>query len=153
MNPFVRPMRLEDVNAIIALDREILGHTLGEDTLRNELNENPFAHYFVMEDETTKQVIGHIGLWIDVPNAQILNFYIYPKLQNNGLGSSLMQFTLGYLDANSIENVTLEVRPSNLKAIHLYRKYGFEQVATRRNYYDNGEDAYLMLKRIDVVKK
>jgi ribosomal-protein-alanine N-acetyltransferase len=39
----------------------------------------------------------------------------------------------------------LEVRVSNRAALALYRKYEFEVVGRRRNYYrDNNEDAYQM---------
>ena len=44
------------------------------------------------------------------------------------------------------ENITLEVRVSNKVAINLYKSCGFNVVATRKRYYENGEDAYLMLK-------
>ena len=47
--------------------------------------------------------------------------------------------------------MSLEVRVSNDKAIALYKKNGFETVALRKNYYeDNHEDAYLMIKQMEV---
>ena len=46
------------------------------------------------------------------------------------------------------ENITLEVRVSNVVAINLYKSVGFNIVATRKKYYENGEDAYLMLKEL-----
>ena len=40
---------------------------------------------------------------------------------------------------------TLEVRPSNAVAIHLYEREGFRAAGLRRRYYqDNGEDALVM---------
>lgn len=41
----------------------------------------------------------------------------------------------------------LEVRPSNVKAVELYRHFGFAQICVRRGYYpaDGGrEDALVM---------
>ena len=46
-------------------------------------------------------------------------------------------------------NVNLEVRVSNVKAIALYQKFGFKNVAVRKRYYSNGEDAYLMIKKLE----
>lgn len=43
--------------------------------------------------------------------------------------------------------VMLEVRENNAGAIEFYKKSGFEQIATRKNYYtDTGEAAYIMVK-------
>ena len=39
--------------------------------------------------------------------------------------------------------ITLEVAVNNEPAISLYKKFGFEIISTRKNYYDN-VDAYLM---------
>lgn len=47
------------------------------------------------------------------------------------------------------QNVNLEVRVSNVKAIALYQKFGFKNVAVRKRYYSNGEDAYLMIKELE----
>ena len=38
----------------------------------------------------------------------------------------------------------LEVRESNLSAVYLYKKLGFETARTLRNYYADGEDAFVM---------
>jgi len=47
-------------------------------------------------------------------------------------------------------SATLEVRASNHAAQWLYRKYGFEDVGRRKEYYrDNKEDALLMTVRLD----
>ena len=35
------------------------------------------------------------------------------------------------------ERVLLEVREDNHAAIAFYQKHGFEQIAVRKNYYDN----------------
>jgi ribosomal-protein-alanine N-acetyltransferase len=42
----------------------------------------------------------------------------------------------------------LEVRESNLAAITLYKKLGFEIARTIRNYYADGEDAFVMAVKL-----
>jgi len=146
----ITPMRHSDLDEVIRADRLVLGHTLGVETLKNELDINPFAHYFVMREASTDKLAGQVSVWIDAGKAQILNLYILPEFQGHKLGDRLLEFCLGYLEANQVEDITLEVRKSNLRAISLYEKYGFRQVATRKNYYDNGEDAFLMYKECEV---
>ncbi|HRX91873.1 MAG TPA: ribosomal protein S18-alanine N-acetyltransferase [Candidatus Izemoplasmatales bacterium] len=146
----ISPMQHGDLPEIIEADRLVLGHTLGEKTLANELDINPFAHYFVLRDETTGRLAGHVSLWIDLKNAQILNLYVLPEYQHRGLGDEIMKFCLDYLATYRVENITLEVRPSNQRARSMYEKFGFRQAAVRRNYYDNGEDALLYLRKCEV---
>jgi len=148
MKAVIRYMTSADISKVVEYDKIIFGHTLGNETLRIELEENPFAHYFVLEDEESSAFLGMISLWIDTPNAQILNLYVLPSYQEHGLGRRLMDFSLDYVKSYEVEEMTLEVRPSNAKALSLYEQYGFKQVAIRRNYYENGEDAFLMYKRM-----
>ena len=68
-------------------------------------------------------------------------------MQRKGLGSLLLENLLNYANQNQIESVFLEVRCTNLSAIALYRKFNFNQVGIRKNYYfiDNqSEDALIM---------
>ena len=46
-----------------------------------------------------------------------------------------------------MNNITLEVRSDNKKAIHIYEKYGFKKVTTRKKYY-NDTDGILMEKEL-----
>ena len=62
-----------------------------------------------------------------------------------GIGKLLLLSLIEMAINNSNSIVTLEVRKSNLVAITLYQKLGFEIVGTRKNYYsDNREDALIM---------
>ncbi len=42
--------------------------------------------------------------------------------------------------------ITLEVNENNKIAIHLYEKYGFKIIGTRKKYYNNKYNAYIMTK-------
>ena len=46
------------------------------------------------------------------------------------------------------ENITLEVKADNVKAINLYKSFDFISVAIRKKYY-NGIDGILMEKKLD----
>lgn len=148
MKPIIRAMRGDDIPNIVFNDRRILGQSLGEETLSSELAENQFTRFFVMEDALTQRFLGHIGVWIDVPLASILNFYVVPEEQHKGLGSNLMDFILDFLKKAGVNTLTLEVRQSNEIAKAMYRQYGFSFVSIRKNYYSDGEDADLMLKNL-----
>ena len=48
---------------------------------------------------------------------------------------------------NRLAFLTLEVRPSNAAAIALYRRFGFQEVGRRKNYYDLPKEDALILTR------
>jgi ribosomal-protein-alanine N-acetyltransferase len=78
-------------------------------------------------------------------------FYIYVshRARRRGLADELLtEFCEHALRDWSCERVMLEVRPSNLAAQRLYEKHGFEKVAIRKRYYQDGEDALLYEKTL-----
>ena len=51
------------------------------------------------------------------------------------------------LGERQIERIVLEVRVSNRPAIELYKKFGFVNVGTRKNFYQKPtEDAWIMIR-------
>jgi ribosomal-protein-alanine N-acetyltransferase len=74
----------------------------------------------------------------------VMNVAVDLDYQRRGLASALLAELyeqVGDADAR----FTLEVRPSNTVAIHLYEREGFRAAGMRRRYYqDNGEDALVM---------
>lgn len=149
MKPIIRYMEVKDVQTVVHYDRKILGQSLGTETFLSELRSNPFTFYFIVENPENMSFIGHFGLWIDEPLAQVLNIYVIDDYQGRGYGTLMMDYLLDYLKKRSITTLTLEVRESNERGLRFYQKFGFYQVSIRKNYYENGENAKLLLKNIE----
>ena len=112
-----------------------------------ELSTNQFAIYNVAL--SNNNVIGYAGMWKIFFFFYITNIAVHPEFRNAGVGSRLLESLLEICSGNDMEAVTLEVRKSNLAALHLYQKYGFAVEGSRRRYYaDNGEDALIMWKHL-----
>ena len=67
--------------------------------------------------------------------AHILNICIRSDLRSAGVGRRLMDFLLERARAAEMQDVFLEVRPSNPIAIRLYESLGFARVGVRKAYY------------------
>jgi len=50
--------------------------------------------------------------------------------------------------AQRASRVKLEVRESNEPALSLYREFGFKLQRTLPRYYDDGEDAYVLVRSL-----
>ena len=80
-----------------------------------------------------------------VDEAHIVAIAVREAYRRNGIGELLLAESIELALENHQENVTLEVRRSNLAAQALYEKYRFLKVGVRRRYYsDNHEDAVIM---------
>lgn len=143
-----RKMTVEDIDAIGLIEQDSFSTPWTAEAFYNELTNNMFAQYMVMEYR--KQVIGYAGMWIIIDEAHITNIAILTDYRGLGLGTRLMtevQKTAIYLGA---KRMTLEVRVSNDRAQHLYSKFGFVREGVRPAYYaDNGEDALIMWANLE----
>ena len=106
---------------------------------------NPLINFYILVDS---EIIGYVILWIDEDKAQINSFVIVEEFRKKGYGTYFLDSIMQKLLENGVKDLTLEVRPSNKTAINLYIKSGFKQVSIRKTYYNNGEDAFLMYKRL-----
>lgn len=89
---------------------------------------------------------GFIGLRIEESEVHITNIAVLPNYQNQGLGYILLKEGEKFARAKNCLMISLEVKKSNLSAIHLYKKYGFEVKGVRKGYYtENNEDALEMV--------
>ena len=139
----------EDLDNVLKIENEVFAEPWGKDFFEYELHENPFSNYFKMIIKETNELLGYIGFWITFETAQIANIAIAKKYQGHKLSKLLLADCIKRIKLASCEKITLEVRVSNEKAINLYESFGFVKVTTRKHYYNNGEDAYLMLKELE----
>jgi ribosomal-protein-alanine N-acetyltransferase len=107
-----------------------------------------FCGEVITRDDT---ILGYIFTQHGANECHILNLCITPQYQGIGLASKLLALTLEKSIQRGDYRVYLEVRESNLAAIHLYEKYGFIEVGRRKDYYPapgGNEDALLLTKEL-----
>ena len=81
-----------------------------------------------------------------VGEAHILNISVAPNEQGQGIGRRMLEHLIE-LATGKAETIFLEVRPSNVGAIALYEKMGFNEIGVRKGYYPatNGREDAIML--------
>lgn len=91
---------------------------------------------------------GFICGYFAADESDIAVVAVHPELRRLGIGSMLLDaFEQALPDITHA--VFLEVRESNVPAIRLYEKHGYERVGLRKNYYKNPcENAVLMKKNL-----
>lgn len=145
-------MNQSHINAIYKLSQECFTIPWSLDSINNELN-NPLSRYIVAQDLSTDEVIGFVGIWIIAGEGDITNIAVNSKYRNKGIASNLLLNLFEICKKFNCENITLEVRASNLPAQNLYKKFGFKKEGLRKRYYsDNNEDAIIMWKRGNCTK-
>ncbi len=82
--------------------------------------------------------------WAILDEAHITVLAIDPRYQRRGLGKWLLVNLLEDACDRALTRATLEVRPSNSRALALYESLGFETLGRRRRYYTDGEDALIL---------
>lgn len=78
----------------------------------------------------------------------LISIAVLPKYQHQGIGQALMQEIMKAMVGYEAKECYLEVRVTNTPAISLYKKLGFQIARTLHNYYTDGEDAYLVSRKL-----
>lgn len=138
-----RRMTLEDIPNVMVIEHEAFTLPWTETAFRNELTNNLFARYMVMEYEGNP--IGYAGMWTIVDEAHVTNIAILKAYRGRKLGDRLLDELMNAASTIGMLRMTLEVRVSNTVARSLYEKKGFISAGLRKGYYsDNHEDAMIM---------
>ncbi|MGN1341780.1 MAG: ribosomal protein S18-alanine N-acetyltransferase [Bacilli bacterium] len=108
-------------------------------------NDVPFSkHAQYLEND---KIVGTLDYSLIYDRIEIDNIQVDEKYRDQKIGTKLMSYLISIAIENRVVNITLEVRKSNKIAIHLYKKFGFREVAIRKYYYGD-EDAILMEKQV-----
>jgi len=139
----IRRMTLDDLDGISRIEQSSFTVPWSYESFRNELTQNHFAYYLVLEINGV--LAGYGGMWIIVDEAHITNIAISPEYRGQRWGEKLLAAMKLHAYRQGAKAMTLEVRVSNTIAQRLYYKFGFKKKGIRPNYYsDNGEDAMIM---------
>ncbi len=79
---------------------------------------------------------------LTVGESEVLNLAIAPQFRRTGIARELLKPLLNLRD----NCVFLEVRESNRAARNFYKSMGFQEVSTRKRYYDSPQEAAIVMK-------
>jgi len=144
-NVRIKKADLTHAKDIHTIEQDIFPNPLSLSFIVQELSDNPYARYFIAE--LNDKFIGYIGYRVVDEHAEMMNFAVMKTHQHQGYGKKLLIETLNRLKHMNVTHVTLEVRPSNGHAIHLYEALQFKKISIRKGYYQN-EDALFYMKEM-----
>lgn len=127
----IRVMVHDDITAVSDIERRSYEFPWSHGVFRDCL----LAGYHCVIVEREDLVVGYGILSVAAGEAHILNLCVDPKYRELGYGERLLDEILNMAHHEEVKEIFLEVRPSNEKAIALYMKKGFRNIAYRAAYY------------------
>jgi len=144
----LRSMTLADLEQVVAIDRASFPTPWPKDAFLYEIKRQRNAICRVAESvgpDNKKIIVATIVIWLIVDEAHIGTLAVRPGYRGQKIAQKLLAHSLMEAYQLGARRAMLEVRKSNHAAQHLYRKFGFEAVGLRSDYYkDTHEDAILM---------
>ena len=138
----LRPMTFSDVPFIIDIERDSYPFPWSDGIFRDCIR----VGYFCRVVELRGVLSGYGVMSFGADEAHILNICIQRELRDQGAGRMLLQYLLNSARIAGMQDVFLEVRPSNAGAIRLYEAVGFVRIGVRKGYYQASpgrEDAWV----------
>jgi ribosomal-protein-alanine N-acetyltransferase len=117
-----------------------------------------FPETFVVAEENG-EVIGYILCRIEtglsnlgfggiIKKGHIVSVAVMPKYRRRGVGEALVTKAIEGMRLYGAKQCYLEVRLTNEAAVNLYKKLGFQVTRTIHGYYADGENAYVMSRKL-----
>lgn len=139
------PMQAADLDEVARIECEVHAFPWGRGNFADAIN----AGYSCWVGRCAGQLVGYFVLMLAVDDAHLLTISVAGKHHGRGFGGQLLRAALSAARQGRATVFLLEVRPSNEKALAIYRHFGFAQVGVRRGYYPaaGGREDALVLTR------
>jgi ribosomal-protein-alanine N-acetyltransferase len=92
--------------------------------------------------------LSNFGLGGLIRKGHVVSIAVMPQNRRKGVAQALITKGLDGMRYYKAKQCFLEVRVTNDVAVSLYKKLGFEVTRTINGYYSDGEDAYVMTKKL-----
>ncbi|MDK6028034.1 N-acetyltransferase [Ignisphaera sp. 4213-co] len=153
----IRPATDKDIDYVIAINIECLPEHYPLSFWLEHLSKYGDVFYVAEVDD---KIVGYVLTRVEegeslfhigkkVKKGHIVSVAVRENYRRRGIATYLLSTVLSILvHLYEASEAYLEVRVSNVPAIKLYEKLGFEILRKIEGYYLDGEDAYLMAKRL-----
>ena len=140
----IAPMQEQHVDSIAALERACFSEPWSREAILQELS-NDTAHFWVALKKG--EVAGYLGMHGVLREGYIANLAVFEQYRQKGVATMLLKQAFAFCTKHDYVFLSLEVRPSNHKAVALYEKMGFQQVGIRKRFYRSPQEDGLILTR------
>jgi len=152
----LRKFNMNDLQTVMHINRTCLPENY-TDYFFIELHQR-FPETFIVAEENG-EVVGYIMCRIELglsnfgfsgllKKGHIVSVAVLQQHRRKGIGEALVAQALENMRIYNAKQCFLEVRVTNTPAIELYKKLGFEVTRTIHGYYSDGEDAYVMTRKL-----
>jgi [ribosomal protein S18]-alanine N-acetyltransferase len=136
------------IDSLLPIETSSFKNPWGKLSFLDEIsNQDSHSYVLIISDKTENQVIAYSCLRQCIDELHILKIAVKRTHRRKGIAYRFLDDCLCAISKKGIKTVFLEVRPSNVAGLNLYRKLGFNIIGKRPKYYaDTGEDAIIMRK-------
>ncbi len=140
--PVIRPFQMEDLDAICIIEAHTEHARWTRTAIEQEVSAKSSSLILtaILPDQSNRapeRVVGYVCfrmLWEEI---YILKVGVHPDFRGRGIGTELMRHAERHGRAADASRAVLEVAGSNIPAVNLYMKLGFEFAGKDHRYSDN----------------
>jgi ribosomal-protein-alanine N-acetyltransferase len=145
--PLLRLARDDDFETLCRLDAACFapGVAYSRRTMRAFLR-LPGAECLVAEDGGA--ILGFILTARNGPTGHIITLDVAPEARRRKIGTALLEAAHASLAARGVRQVELEASTVNQAGIAFWQAHGYRVRSVLPNFYENGEDAYWMIRTL-----
>lgn len=147
-NMVITPMFENHIEPMLSIEWASFKHPWSKLSFLSEIS-NEHSHNFVLitDEKPYENLAAYLCMREIMDEIHILKVAVNPVHRRKGFAYHLLNNCLEFAVQNRIRTAFLEVRPSNVSGLSLYRKLDFQIIGKRPKYYtDTGEDALIMKK-------
>lgn len=137
----IRKGQISDLKSVVNIEKDAYDKPYWNESMLKRLFKKDHNE-IIWITEIKQKIIGFLIEQRCDNEINILNLAIDKSFQNRGLGQEMVGCFLKIIPNNS--SVFLEVKESNFIARKIYSNLNFKDINIRKNYYNDGGDAFIM---------
>ncbi len=152
----LRKFKPDDLQGVMQINRACLPENY-TDMFFIDLHER-FPETFIVAEEKGALVgyimcrievgLSNLGLGGLIRKGHVVSIAVMPQARRKGVATALIKAAINGVNYYKAKQIYLEVRVTNAAGVSLYKKLGLEVARTINGYYSDGEDAYVMSKKL-----
>ena len=144
------PMNSRDLDDVLAIEAAVYPFPW----TRGNFADSLAAGYSAWVCRIGGELVGYVVVMMVLDEAHLLNVSVHSNRQGLGFGAKLLRHSMAVARRLGARSMLLEVRPSNERALALYRHFGFVRIGVRKAYYpahEGREDALVLTHSLTEV--